>query len=336
MATNQEKQELIEILKFTPRTYKIQMWGYGGEKVMGRVDPKVWDYCIKHRIDLVDMAWGDYDEIVEDRGLDPDMLPFTPGSWYECDGMGHVHGVNRNAGTIQIEDENGNTIFEKSLEACDGCEDSPGWSCNDEVWVGMAKKGEVVFIGSSNEKGTFFEGEIELKAPFDIEKLVLNYDEIDGEELVNSVYYDDEEIENYGGSTDGKSSDMDMVRLIDDNGNWERYELPDEDEVLDPACVSETTEDWDPVEELEKIVDKFKEEFGESEEYSDKDKTEWFKIDIKPEHKGEYECEFESTTWPFPIERMCKWTGRSWKEDGKKAKGIVKWRGLKFDPNEQS
>jgi len=229
MATQEEKQRLMETLKFTPRTYKISMWGYGGEKVMGRVDPKVWDYCMEHSVDLVEIAWSDEDTVQDDMGLDLDMLPFTPGQWYECDGMAHTNGVSRNAGTIQILDENDNTVFEKSLEACDGADDSPGWSCQDEAWVGSAKKGEVVFIGSSNEKGTFFEGEIELKAPFDIEKLVLYYDEVDGEELVNCVYYDDEEIENYGGSTDGKSSDMDMVRITDDAGTWERYEPEEKD-----------------------------------------------------------------------------------------------------------
>jgi hypothetical protein len=227
MATKEEQQQLMEHLKFTPRTYRISMWGYGGEKVMGRVDPKAWDYCMEHQVDLVDIAWN-Y-EACEEMGLDEEQLPFTPGSWYECDGMAHVNGVSRNAGTIQIEDENGETVFEKSLEDCDGCEDSPQWSCQDEVWVGMAKKGEVVFIGSSNEKGTFFEGEIELRAPFDIEKLELYYDEVDGEEIVNCVYYDGEEIDNNGGSTDGKSSNMDMVRLTDDEGNFERYEPGEKD-----------------------------------------------------------------------------------------------------------
>jgi hypothetical protein len=95
--------------------------------------------------------------------------------------------------------------------------------------VGSRKKGEVVFIGSSNEKGTFFEGEIELTAPFDIEKLELYYDEVDGEDMVNCVYYDGEEIENYGGSTDGKSSDINMVRITDDQGNWETYEPEEKD-----------------------------------------------------------------------------------------------------------
>ena len=229
MGTQEEQQLLIDTLKFTPRTYKISMWGYGGEKVMGTVDPKAWDYCMEHQVDLSDIAWGDEDT-VDEMGLDIDQLPFSPGQWYECDSMAHTNGVSRNAGTLQIEDENGEVVFEKSLDdITGGADDEPEWSCFDEVWIGSRAKGEVVFIGTSNEKGTFFEGEIALTAPFDITKLTLQYDEIDGEELVNSVTYDGEDIDNWGGSTDGKSSDMVMVRVIDNEGNWERYEPGEKD-----------------------------------------------------------------------------------------------------------
>jgi hypothetical protein len=319
MATKQEKQLLIDTLKFTPRTYQISMWGYGGEKVMGRVDPKVWDYCIKHRINLVDLAWGDEDTFQDDMKLDLDQLPYYPGQWYECDSMAHTHGVSRSAGTIQITDENGVTVFEKSLDDCDGASDSPGWSCQDETWIGQAKKGEVVFIGSSNEKGTFFEGNIELRAPFDIEKLVLYYDEVDGEELVNSVYYDDEEIENYGGSTDGKSSDMDMVRVTDDAGNWERYELPETDDPTD----STASESWDPAAELDKIL-------VEVDELDDDVKTDWFPVKIEPVHVGMYECQFKKLpAWPWPPTQKLQWDGKIWLDDGNTVKGVKKWRGLR-------
>jgi hypothetical protein len=306
MATKEEKQQLIDTLKFTPRTYKISMWGYGGEKVMGRVDPKVWDYCMENSVDLVEIAWSDEDTVQDDMGLDLDMLPFTPGQWYECDGMAHTNGVSRNAGTIQIEDENGNTVFEKQLEACDGAEGSPGWSCQDEAWVGSAKKGEVVFIGSSNEKGTFFEGEIELKAPFDIEKLVLYYDEVDGEELVNCVYYDDEEIENYGGSTDGKSSDMDMVRITDDDGTWERYE-PEE-------------KDWGHP------------EYGTSP--SDWEKSAKFKFkDHRPVHPGYYSCNygFGSTYGSLYWDGTAFGDWEHGKFHAKDDDGIVSWQGYNWD-----
>jgi len=230
MATKEEKQELIEILKFTPRTYKISMWGYGGEKVMGTVERDVWDYCMKNQVNLQDIAWSDEETVQDEMNLDIDMLPFPPGSWYECDNMAHTNGVSRDAGTLQIEDENGNVVFEKSLDAIigGGCDGEPEWSCNDEAWIGSKPAGTIVFIGSSNEKGTFFEGEIELKMPFDIEKLVLGYDEIDGEELVNSVEYDGEDIDNFGGSTNGKSSDFGMY-LVQDSNTWETYNPKEKD-----------------------------------------------------------------------------------------------------------
>jgi len=230
MATIEEQQKLIETLKFTPRTYKISMWGYGGEKVMGTVDKKVWDYCMEHQVDLSEIAWGDEDTVQEEMGLDLDQLPFYPGQWYECDSMAHTSGVSRNAGTVQIEDEHGNVVFEKSLDDIvgGGCDGEPDWCCNDEAWIGEKPAGTVVFIGTSNEKGTFFEGEIELTAPFDIEKLTLGYDEIDGVELINSVTYDGEDIDNFGGSTDGKSSDFGMY-LVKDSNSWETYSPEEKD-----------------------------------------------------------------------------------------------------------
>jgi len=227
MATQEEQQQLIDTLKFTPRTYKISMWGYGGEKVMGTVDQEVWDYCMANQVDLSDIAWNS--DAAEDMDLDADQLPFTPGSWYECDGMGHVNGVSRESGTLQIEDENGETVFEKELGDCDGFDDSPTLNTDEEVCIGSKPKGTIVFVGSSNEKGTFFEADLELTAPFDIEKLELLIADFDGEEIVHSVTYDGEDLDNWGGSTDGKSSDFVMVRVVDDEGNWERYDPEEKD-----------------------------------------------------------------------------------------------------------
>lgn len=332
MATKEEQQQLIDTLKFTPRTYRISMWGYGGEKVMGTVDPKSWDYCMKNRVDLVDLAWN-Y-EYVEERELDEEQLPFSPGAWYECDNMGHVSGVSRNAGTIQITDENHNTVFEKSFDDCDGCEGSPQWACQDEIWIGMRSKGEVVFVGSSNEKGTFFEGDIELRAPFDIEKLELYYEEIDGEEIINAAYYDGEEICNDGGGTDGKSSDMNMVRIVDDEGNWERYEVPESDEEEDKK---EQGFVFNPLQELERTLKDFEREFGSSddedvsEDWTDEQKTDWFPVRIKPVHVGLYECQFtKPPAWPWPPVETLTWNGKNWlNDDGDAVKGIKEWRGLR-------
>ena len=304
MATQEEQQLLIDTLKFTPRTYKVSMWGYGGERVMGTTTQEVWDYCMDNQVDLSDIAWNS--DAAEEMELDEDKLPFPPGSWYECDSMGHTNGTSRDAGTIQIEDENGETVFERSLDACDGGNDSPGLSCIDEVWIGSRSKGEIVFVGSSNEKGTFFEGEIELRAPFDITKLELQYEEFDGEDIVTGLIYDGEDIDNYGGSTDGKSSDFTMARITDDNGNWERYE-PEE-------------KDWGHP------------EYGTSPSSWEKSKTFKFKKD-KPTIPGYY-----SVNWSYgSTYGSLYWDGKEfgdW-EYGKfnpvNQDGVNKWSGYNWD-----
>jgi hypothetical protein len=299
MATTEEKAKLVEILKFTPRTYKISMWGYGGEKVMGTVDRKIYDYFKRRRLDLSDYAWdSDY---ADENNIPDEMQPFPSGSWYECDGMGHAGGVSRNAGTLQIEDENGEIIFERSLDDLDGGDDSPELECNDEVWIDSQPDGTVVFLGNSNEKGTFFEGEIELKMPFDITKLALGYDEIDGEEIVNSVTYDEEDIDNWGGSTDGKSSDFGfyIAGSNKNTGKWEKYTNMDDIEY---------------------------------------EMTEWFAKKVVPVREGTY---MVKTAGKNSYTYQAKWTGTrwisAWQDDTPETEEvkIKEWQGLAINPDEE-
>jgi hypothetical protein len=298
MATLEEKEALMQVLKWTPRTYKISMWGYGGEKTMGTVDRKIYDYFKHRRLDLSDYAWdSDY---ADENNIPDEMQPFPPGSWYECDDMAHAHGVNRGAGTLQIEDENGEVIYERSLEDLDGgSDDSPEWSCGDEVWIDEKPAGTIVFIGNSNEKGTFFEADLPLTMPFDITKLTLNYDEIDGEELVNGVEYDGETIDNWGGNTDGKSSDFGFYIAHSQNltGNWEKYRNMDDIEY--------------PM-------------------------TDWFSKKIKPVREGNY---MVKTAGKNSYTYQAKWTGSrwisSWSDDTPETEEIKikEWQGLAVDPD---
>jgi len=303
MATITEQEKLMEVLKFTPRTYKIQMWGYGGETVMGTVDRKIYDYFKQRRLSLSDMAWdSDY---ANDNNIPEDMEPFPSGSWYECDGMGHASGVARNAGTLQIEDENGEIVYEKSLDDISGWGDDdnpePEWSCGDEVWIESQPAGTVVFIGRSNEKGTFFEADIPLTAPFDIRKLTLGYDEIDGEEIVNRVEYDGVEIDNWGGSTDGKSSDFGFY-----------------------IAGSATVKGYEKYSNMDDI------------EY---EMTDWFPKKINPVRAGIY---MVKTAGKNSYTYQCKWTGSKWVSsyteeadyDNKDYEVKVKeWQGLASDPD---
>jgi hypothetical protein len=60
--------------------------------------------------------------------------------------------------------------------------------------------------------------------------------------------------------------------------------------------------------------------------------TEWYDKDTKPAHKGNYEVMVDAP-WPNGGLGRAEWTGRGWKQYGKKV-SIHQWRGLKFKPEE--
>jgi hypothetical protein len=302
-AANPEHDRLIEALKFTPRTYKIQIWGYGGEYIMGTVDRKIWDYFRRRRLDLSDFAWdSDY---AEDHNIPEEMWPFPPGSYYDCDDLGHIHGVDRSAGTLQILDENEETVYEKNLDDISGYGDDtdnpePEWGGGEEVWIGSQPPGTVVFLGVSSEKGTFFEGHIELKQPFNPGKLTLCYDEFDGNDIITRVQYDGEDIDNWGGDTNGKGSDM-AFYLVKNSNTFQKYTNMDDIEYT---------------------------------------MTDWFPKKIRPVQVGQYMIKTAGrNSW----EHRALWTGTRWVSgwteeadyDTADEVKIKEWRGIAYDPDEQ-
>lgn len=289
---NPEHEKLIEILRFTPCTYKVLLWGYGGEYVMGTVERKVYDYFKKHRIDLSDYAW-DHNEDIE---IPEDMRPFWPGSWHDCDDMGHAWGVDSNSGTLQILNEKDEVIYEASTDSLSGDDNEPELHYRDEVWIDMKPAGTVVFIGTSSEKGTFFEGHLELDAPFDINKLSLSISEIDGNEVIAGVQYKEEDIDNWGGDTSGKSSDFGFYiagsNKFDGKG-YEKYRNMDDIEY--------------PM-------------------------TDWFPKKIKPVRNGVY---MVKTAGKNGYTHQAEWNGSYWHStwNVEQELKIKEWQGLAIDPD---
>ena len=295
-----EQNKLIETLKFTPRSYNVSMWGYGGEYVMGTISREIYDYFKENRLSVSDFAW-DYD-YAEAKEIPEEMWPFQPGSWHECDDICHTNGVSKSAGHIQVDDESGNEILNRELDTIDGTDIE--LSINDEYWPGSIGDG-VVFIGRSNEKGTFFEAELPLTAPFDQEKLTLVYDEVEDEAIVYTVSYDGEDLDNYGGSTDGKSSDF-YFYLVEDGEIVETYSEP----------VSDYINYWP----------------------EDYEQTTAFKFNKKnrPPMPGDYKC-----TWSPGFGTSygtLEWDGERWLEyeydKPKEVTGVKDWAGLNWDTSD--
>ena len=231
MATKKEQEELMETLKWTPRTYNISIYGYGGEIAMGRIEPGTVDYFKENLISVENYAtsWADEgdDDYIE---VPEDLKPFEQGSWYDCDGIEHCSGAEFGGCTIQVSDENGNVVWEQELGHNleeEGCEID--CFCEEAIDEHVSAE-KAVFVGQSFEKGTFFDGELELKQPFDPAKFKFTYSDIAGWNILNVVEYDGEDIDGSGGySTTGKS--MDFNFYYDNDGEVETYNSPSDEEL---------------------------------------------------------------------------------------------------------
>lgn len=311
MATKVEKDELIDILKFTPVTVRMYIQGYGGESYAGKVDRKIYEFFKEKRIDISEYA-NDWDDNFSSR-VPEDMRPFYPGSPYDCDNLFHASGAElSDLNTITVEDDNGKTVWEHSV----------GYSDLEDAGVTVEEGGgadiyehidenQVVFWGGQGEKGCFFDGEFTLRAPFDPKKLRITFENCDDWYIINYVEYDGEEIDGSGGySTTGKWTEQ-------------KWCLPDGEEDYEPVSVEDFEDEDTDEESLDTVV--------EAEE--DFERTPWYSAEVKPAHKGEYEVDLGTTVvWPFARIVRAEWTGRTWKDmDGKKIQ-FDTWRGLAFNP----
>jgi hypothetical protein len=316
MATKKQKEELMQTLKFTPRTYNIYIGGYGGEAYAGKVDRATYDYFKEKRIDIEQYA-NDWDNLFGD--VPRELQPFSPGSPYDCDNLFHASGAElSNSNEIQVNDETGKEHWTcaaglNELEDAGVTVDESG-GCDFED----LPEDTVVHWGGQGEKGTFFDGEFELSAPFDPKLLRIGYENCDGWWIINFVEYNGEEIDGCGGySTTGKWNENKWVLCNGDEvyqGEERDEDSNDEDDEPESACISE-----------EEIIASV----------PDLPITDWYPVNVKPVRKGEYDVDLGNlVAWPFARIVRAEWSGRTWKdEDGKSIKGIEAWRGLAEDPN---
>jgi len=210
MSTEKEKQELIDTLKFTPATYKLTIWGYGGEIAIGRLTEAQYEFWKgKDEAEIVDhcTSWED-DNFEEEYGYKvPEDAKFCQdGAWFETEGhLDNMSGCEfSELNHIQIEDERGETVFDEGLSY--NLEEKHSVQLEQgETYASDWDDVDGYFCVQSSEKGQFFAADLELKAPFDPSKLKISTVDFEGWELVTGVEYDGEELEGHDGyDTTGK------------------------------------------------------------------------------------------------------------------------------------
>ena len=298
MATKEEKELLIEILKFTPRTYRVELGNYGGEVYCGRVDRKVYDYFKEKKIDIEEYT-NDWDS---ELNVPEEFQPFSPGSPYDCDDLVHANGATMDDGNIiEVYDENNDKVWECALNL--NTLDDEGIECEEEDSFDSDNlaDGEVVFWGAQGEKGLLFGGEFELNAPFDPKQLKLSYANADGWLICNGVEYNGEYIDNNDLSTTGKWGEN-------------KWLIGGGEEVYNPQDSWEVPKDGPSPDDWEKSPEfKFKK--------------------IKPVHQGWYRCNWGYGTTYGSL----YWNGINFvefnygKEDVVADASIVYWQGYNWD-----
>jgi hypothetical protein len=304
MATRKQKEQLMDTLRFTPRNITISLSGYGGEIVMGTVDPTVARYW-QARKDFEEYAvcWSMEDDFADV----PEQFRFiNNGSWYECDDLAHSCGVEMSAGCwLNITDDlTGEALLEIELDPVilntAGIETEEFESIEVETQSDRA-----VFVGQNFEKGLFFQTEVEITEPFDPARLHFGYSTYDGWRVCNTVVYNDEELDGQDAySTTGKSS------------NYELYVYDDETEMSQGTAVQDSIEVLEGEEtQSQRLID-------------ESDVGPWHDTqDHDPVHIGYYDCRVLSTVWP---EQRLRWSGADWFMDNGDPMRlhVSHWRGL--------
>lgn len=208
MATIEQKEELAQTLKFTPTTYNLVIQGYGGEIAVAKINKAQYDYW-KPKIDengdseLVEHCVAFDDEDANDVPKEARIV--EDGAWYDTEG--HIDGGSgaefNGSNLIEIYDENVDVVFSKDLGY--NLEDDGVTIESEECYVGNTEGNDYGFCMQSSEKGTFFDADLPLTAPFDPSKLKIYTTDFEGWELVTGIEYDGEPLEGFDGyDTTGK------------------------------------------------------------------------------------------------------------------------------------
>jgi len=230
MATNQQKEELVEAIK-GPHYYRITVTGYGAETSYSRISKEAHDFwkevteehgdndLVQYMIadDLEECEFDDIDSVpVEAQFLNDPNDDMYKRPWYESHTeFEHTYGGTYDSCYLSVDEvadgEYNSRVIAEVIDREDVSDfnnrlgEETEWA-HEAVEMGCCEEhdGYVAQLYSS-EKGCFFDGVIETVGEFDPKKLKFYTTEfLNGEDTITSIEYDGKEVDNAGGDTNGK------------------------------------------------------------------------------------------------------------------------------------
>ena len=226
MSNSQENIDLLDTIKRPIRYYRISINGYGGESAYVGLSEEQYDFWLQlSQTEDISEYMHNPTDFVEMHDI-ADQFNFLKETtdeevfyyeWYDAPNIElHQYGANIESSNISIEEMENNEYNSDCISSIvDGNEiyqfmedndlDNITCTCPDE------KCPTYVLQFSSYEKGTFFDGRIEVAGKFDPSKLKITTTEFwNGEDIITSLAYDDVEIDNDGAETRDKGCDASL------------------------------------------------------------------------------------------------------------------------------
>ena len=186
--------------------FRIEVSGRGGEIVIGRVSQDAYAYFEEHEIDVDEYAtsWDNDYEVPEE------LQPFVPGEWHDCDDIAHEFGSDVDDTFITVTDADDNVLLD-NVDYSNLIKIGVNVEFEDDIDPDdILETGAACFIGQSHEKGLFYSFEVETDV-FDVSRLTICTTDVDGWELVTSIQYNGEDLEDLDEmSTDVKGFDASL------------------------------------------------------------------------------------------------------------------------------
>lgn len=189
------------------RYFRIDIWGYGAEVVIGEVTRDQYNFWKEEKEKYDEGEQSLVEELYDDWHSPkiPKEMKMEAYDWYETDEILHASGPYLSGATIQVTEvesseyqapDISDILYE--IRGEDEIEEKlPEWEWgeNDETYPLDMPDHPYVFMGVSEEKGTFYSSAVEEDGDFDLNKLKLVVEDIDGGYMIAGVKYGDQEVD---------------------------------------------------------------------------------------------------------------------------------------------
>ena len=191
MATVEEKEQLIELLKHESRNVDFSMSGVGGEIVIGQLDTATCRFWKQQGSDqLADYATGRV-SVAQQLSVPTPFKFIDPGTWYDCDDVAHGYGTEMcQSSILSVYDiDNSRLIFKCKMDPASLEQVGIQLVESQHVDVEHMLPGTAAFVGQESQPGSCYSVQTELTQPFDPSQLEISYSVYNGLMLAEALHY---------------------------------------------------------------------------------------------------------------------------------------------------